>query len=119
MLHLGAKFIVRAVIHARPNASIPIVGGEDNDALVVRVVEPAEKERATAAALKAIADELAIPRRCVTLVSGATGRRKVTDIECESNDFARVAKRLVDFLSGKQRLAGEPGCRSRGDRPSD
>ena len=60
------------------------VGGEHDGALVVRVREPAEKGRATAAALKAVAGELAVPRRCITLISGATSRRKVIEIKCET-----------------------------------
>jgi uncharacterized protein YggU (UPF0235/DUF167 family) len=77
-----------------------MVGGEHGGVLVVRVVEPADKGRATAAALKAVADELGVSRRCVTLTSGATSRRKVIDIDCEAVDIARVTTALVGLLRG-------------------
>jgi uncharacterized protein YggU (UPF0235/DUF167 family) len=75
-----------------------MVGGEHGGALVVRVVEPADRGRATTAALKAIADELGVPRRLVKLVNGATSRRKVIDIDFESDDCARVSTILARLL---------------------
>ncbi|MGO9560240.1 MAG: DUF167 domain-containing protein [Acidimicrobiales bacterium] len=72
---------MRVAIHVRPGASRTSVGGEHDGALVVRVVEPADGGRATNAALRAVADALAVPRRSVTLVRGATSRRKLIDIE--------------------------------------
>ena len=78
-----------------------MVGDEHSGALVVSVVEPAGRGRATAAALKAVADALTVPRRCVTLVSGATSRRKVIEIQCETNQaIAHVEKRLADLRRG-------------------
>ena len=77
-----------------------MAGGEHGGALVVRVVEPADKGRATAAALKAVADELGVPRRCVKLVSGATSRRKLIDINCAPDDSARVTASLAGLLHG-------------------
>jgi uncharacterized protein len=67
---------MRLEIHVRPGASTTIVGGEHDGALVVRVVESADEGRATKAALKAVAKALGLPRRSVTLVRGATSRRK-------------------------------------------
>ena len=75
-----------------------MVGGEHSDALVVRVVEPADRGRATAAALKAVADAVTVPRRCVSLESGATSRRKVIEIQCETDGTtAHVEKSLADL----------------------
>ena len=74
---------MRVDIHVRPGASRSSVGGQHDGALVVRVVEPADGGRATNAALRAVADALTIPRRSVTLVRGATSRRKLIDIEAK------------------------------------
>jgi hypothetical protein len=86
-------------IHVRPSASTPVVGGEYNGALVVRVVEPADRGRATTAALRAVADALTVPRRHVTLISGATSRRKVIEID-ENDGTAYVERKLAELRRG-------------------
>ena len=91
---------VRLTIHVRPSASTSAVGGEYDGALVIRVVEPPDKGRATAAALNAVADVLTIPRHCVSLVRGATSRRKLIDIACTADDTPRVERHLADLLRG-------------------
>ena len=81
-------------IHVRPSASKTVVGGEHDGALLVRVVEPADAGRATAAALSAVAGALSVPRRCVTLVRGATIRRKLIEIEVGPAEEGRVRVEL-------------------------
>jgi uncharacterized protein YggU (UPF0235/DUF167 family) len=88
---------MRVENHVRPSASMSKVGGEHGGALVVRVREPADKGRATAAALKAVADEHAVHRRYVTLTSGATSHRKVIEIECENDRAVHIERRLADL----------------------
>jgi len=57
------------------------VGGRyGEDVLVVAVQAPAVDGRATAAALKALAEALGVPVRDVNLVSGATSRTKLVEI---------------------------------------
>ena len=56
------------------------MGGSHDGALVVRVRERAVDGRATEAALAAVADALAVPRRAVTLVTGAASRTKTLDV---------------------------------------
>ena len=96
---------VRLSIHVRPGASRTAVGGDHDGALVVRVVEPAERGRATDAALCALAAALGIPRRAVTLERGATNRNKVVDIAvnggCRWLDEA--VERLRSMPSGRPR----------------
>jgi uncharacterized protein YggU (UPF0235/DUF167 family) len=71
---------VRVSIRVRPGASHPAVGGSFDGALVIRVSERAVDGRATAAALEALAKAVGLPRRSVTLVSGATSRTKVVEL---------------------------------------
>ena len=47
---------MRLEIYVRPSASVTIVGGSYDGALVVRVTEPPDAGRATRAALRAVAD---------------------------------------------------------------
>jgi hypothetical protein len=85
---------VRITVHVRPNATATRVGGMHDGALVVRVQAPAERGRATEATLEALADALGVPRRVVSLVSGATGRRKVVEVALHPADGATVESRL-------------------------
>jgi uncharacterized protein YggU (UPF0235/DUF167 family) len=85
---------VRISVHVRPNASATRVGGVHDGALVVRVTAPAEHGKATAAVLEALADALTLPRRAVSLASGAANRRKVVDLDVAPADEAALASRL-------------------------
>lgn len=71
---------MRVTIHVRPGAARPRVGGRYGDALVVRVQARAVDGRATEAALAAVAEAFGVRRGAVTLVSGATSRRKVVEV---------------------------------------
>ena len=71
---------MRVTIRVHPGSRRPGVGGNHDGALVVRVRERAVDGRATEAALTAVAEALSVPRRTVTLVTGATARTKTLDI---------------------------------------
>lgn len=77
-------------LRVRPNASTTSVGGAHNGALVVRVTQPAERGRATAAALNALAEALGVPASSVTLVKGAKSRRKVVDVATADDGAVRA-----------------------------
>jgi uncharacterized protein len=81
---------MRVEIYVRPNSSRSAVGGDFDGALVVRVVEPPDAGRATEAALNAVAAAVAVPRRSVSLVRGARSRRKLLEVETQSEDARRV-----------------------------
>jgi uncharacterized protein len=84
--------VVRVTIRVRPGASRTAVGGEHAGALVVRVTAPAVDGRATEAALTAVAAAFGVRRRAVTLLTGATSRAKVIDID---GGEQRVLDRLL------------------------
>ena len=71
---------MRLSIRVRPGSSRTVVGGSHDGALVVRVSTPAVDGRATEAALRALAEALAVRRSEVTLVRGATTRTKVVEV---------------------------------------
>jgi len=85
---------MRVEILVRPSASETAVGGEYDGALVVRVVEPADAVRATDAALRAVAKAIAVPSRSVTLIRGATSRRKLIEIDVAADQSQAVALAL-------------------------
>jgi uncharacterized protein len=72
--------VVRITVRVRPGSARPGVGGGHDGALVVRVSARAVDGQATQAALAAVAAAFGVPRRSVTLVSGATNRTKVIDV---------------------------------------
>lgn len=72
---------MRIEIYVRPRASHTAVGGTYDNALVVRVHEPALDGRATKAALDAVASALGLRPGALRLVSGATARRKLIEVD--------------------------------------
>ena len=88
---------MRFEIHVRPSASTTVVGGNYDGALVVRVVEPPDEGRATKAALKAVAEALGLPHRSVSLVRGATSRRKLIEVEVGTSGTDAVEDALADL----------------------
>jgi uncharacterized protein YggU (UPF0235/DUF167 family) len=88
--------VVRLIVRVRPGASRAGVRREGG-VLVVRVHAPPVDGRATAAALEAVADALGVRPRAVTLVTGATSRTKVVDVE---GDETVLAGRLAALPDG-------------------
>ncbi|GAB3661385.1 DUF167 domain-containing protein [Actinocorallia lasiicapitis] len=72
---------VRLTIRVGPGASRNRVGGVHGEALVVKVAARAVEGKATEAALNAVARALGVRRRDIRLISGATSREKVIEID--------------------------------------
>lgn len=72
---------MRVAVRVKPGASRTRVGGLHGDRLVVAVAARAVEGAATEAALAAVADALGLRRRHVTLVTGATSRDKVVEVD--------------------------------------
>ena len=71
---------MRIAVWVRPGSAHPGVGGEHDGALAHPHHERAVDGRATAAALAAVAAAFGVRRQAVTLVAGATSRRKLVDV---------------------------------------
>jgi uncharacterized protein len=82
---------VRVTIWVRPGSTRPGAGGEHDGALIVRVSARAVDGKATEAALATVASAFAVPRRAVTLITGATSRTKIVEV-------AGAAKETLDRL---------------------
>lgn len=88
---------MRVAIRVRPGAARTRVGGGyGGGALVVKVAARAVEGKATEAALAAVAAALGVRRRDVRLVSGATSRDKVVEVD---GDVAQLTRR-IDELRG-------------------
>ncbi|MGH3282116.1 MAG: DUF167 domain-containing protein [Trebonia sp.] len=88
---------MRLAIRVKPGGARTSVGGCRGDALVVTVTARAVNGKATEAALRAVADAFVVKRREVTLVTGATSRDKVVDVDGE----AGVMEARRDALLGR------------------
>ena len=72
---------MRITIWVKPGSARPGAGGEHDGALVVRVSARAVDGKATEAALAAVAGSFGVRRSAVRLVSGASSRTKIVDID--------------------------------------
>lgn len=92
---------MRVSVRVRPGASRTKVGGRYGDAeppvLVVAVSERAVDGAATAAVLEAVAAAFRVRSRAVRLVSGATSRTKVIEVDI---DPSAGGERLHGLLTG-------------------
>ena len=72
---------IQIAIRVRPGSARTRVGGTYGESLVVKVAARAVEGKATEAALAAVAAALGVRRRDVRLISGATSRDKVVEVE--------------------------------------
>lgn len=86
---------MRIAIRVKPGSARTAVGGRHGDALVVSVTARAVDGKATEAALRAVAEAFDVRRRDVSLVTGATSRDKVVEIDGAAEDLARRRDRLL------------------------
>ena len=72
---------MRISIRVKPGSARPGVGGDHAGALIVRVSSRAVDGKATEAALAAVAGAFGVRRSAVRLVSGASSRAKIVDVD--------------------------------------
>jgi hypothetical protein len=99
---------MRVTIRVRPGSARPGVGGEHDGALVVRVSARAVDGKATEAALAAVAGSFGVRRSAVRLVSGASSRTKIVDID--AGDPGILAS--LRAAPGRLRLRQDPAVDS-------
>lgn len=87
---------LRIPVHVHPGSRRPGVGGEHGGALVVRVAAPAVDGRATQAVASALASAFGVRKADVSLVSGATSRRKIFQVA------DATAERLAELLAAQE-----------------
>jgi uncharacterized protein len=82
----GVELDVRVI----PRARTTDIGGERDGALVVRLAAPPVDGAANDALIELFATTLRVPRRAITIVSGARGRRKRIAIAGVTADAVRT-----------------------------
>ena len=81
----GVEFDVRVIPRARKTA----MGGVRDGALVVRLAAPPVEGAANSALTQFLSETLGVPRRAVSILSGAHGRRKRVGVTGVTAAFAR------------------------------
>ncbi len=84
--------LVRINVYVQPRASKTAIAGMHDGCIKVRLAAPPVDGAANAALIEFIAERLGIAKSRVRLVSGASSRRKV--LEIEGTDQATVAASL-------------------------
>jgi uncharacterized protein (TIGR00251 family) len=78
-------------VHVQPRASRTEVTGWHGDAVKIRLAAPPVDGAANAALIAFLAERLGVPRAAVTVVAGATARRKRVAITGRSLEEVLVA----------------------------
>jgi uncharacterized protein YggU (UPF0235/DUF167 family) len=88
---------MRIAVRVRPGASRTEVGGRygDSDILVVAVSARAVDGAATEATRRALAEAFDVRRSEVVLVTGATSREKIFDIEARDHEHEEGAESVI------------------------
>ena len=71
---------VQLFVHAQPGAKRSEVAGLHGTRVKIRLAAPATEDRANEALVAYLAERFSVPRRAVTLVSGAKSRDKRLEI---------------------------------------
>ena len=102
--------VVRFAVHVQPRASRSEIVGLHGDALKVRLAAPPVDGAANDALVVLLAEALAVGRRAVRIVSGASSRAKTVEIEGTS---ASAVMRLV-----RNHVSTHGGSRAPRPRPA-
>ena len=87
--------VIRVDLHVHPGSTRPGVGGSHDGSLVVRVRARAVDGAATSEVLKSMAEAFHVRSADVTLVRGATSRRKVVAVDGETVALTRTLEALL------------------------
>ena len=82
--------VIRVGVHVQPRASRSEIVGLHGAALKVRLQAPPVDGAANEALVNLLAERLAVPRRAVRVVAGATSRAKTVEIEGTTEDAVRA-----------------------------
>jgi uncharacterized protein (TIGR00251 family) len=92
-----ASACFRLLVRVQPRAARDRITGLHDEMIKVQVHAPANDGAANAALITLLATTLALPRRAVRIVRGATTRTKLVEIE---GDVESCWRHLTDALRG-------------------
>ena len=77
------------VVHVVPRSRATEIAGRYGDAIRIRLAAPPVDGAANAELIRFLAERLNVPRSAVTIVRGATARRKTVNIDGVSGEDVR------------------------------
>ena len=80
---------IRLTVRVQPRASRSELAGVHGDALKIRLTAPPVDGAANDALIKFLADTFGVPRRDITILSGAASRTKVVHMHGVTEDSVR------------------------------
>jgi len=83
----------RIAVYVQPRASKTVVAGMHGDCIKIRLAAPPVDGAANAALIEFIAERLGIAKSRVRVVSGATSRRKLIEVEGVAADALEASLR--------------------------
>jgi uncharacterized protein len=78
----------KITVHVVPRAKGTVVTGRHGDAIRIRLAAPPVDGAANAELVRFLAERLGVPRGAITIVRGATARRKTVTVEGVTTDAA-------------------------------
>lgn len=84
-----APAALRLQVHIQPRAARDRIAGRYGDAIRVQVRAAPVGGAANAALVDLLADTLAVPRRAIRIIHGATGRHKLVEVQAPDLDVCR------------------------------
>ena len=96
---------VRLEVYIQPRASKTELAGTHDGVTKIRIAAPAVENAANRALIEFVAQHLGIAKRCVRIVSGGAGRRKILEIDGPSSAAIAAALRQegIDHGAGNGR----------------
>jgi hypothetical protein len=94
----GLRLRLKVQPKARRSGILGVTLDQDGLALKVAVNAPPEDGKANAAAIALLAEALNVAKAAVSVVAGATGRRKLVEIRGNSKDLGARLDRLIKDL---------------------
>jgi uncharacterized protein (TIGR00251 family) len=91
----GLVLAVKAAPKASRDAIVGVMATPDGQALKVAVTAPADKGKANAAVAQVVAKAFGVPKSAVTIVSGATDRRKLVRISGDPAALSTLAQKWM------------------------
>ena len=96
--------VLRIAVQVQPNAKKSEVVGELDEALKIRLRAPATEGKANEELIRFIADQLDLPKKCVSITHGQSNRQKLLEVASELTVVEVKSVLLQLVLTKSQRI---------------
>ena len=100
--------VLRIAVQVQPNAKKSEVVSEMEEALKIRLKAPAIEGKANEELIRFIADQLALPKKNISITHGQGNRQKLLEVESELS-VVEIKSKLLRLITAKSQLADLSG----------